>query len=136
MKACKFKFATCESAKDEIEKAIDVESHRARVKDNILNLFAFDSVIYTDFLVRSYRTDDYIPKLAFESNRQRVFNDEWILSCEIRGDSSAVSRQITFSLTLKNRPQYPRDIQLFGKIRFFCLRLRICAEPVKNDATS
>lgn len=113
VKACKFKFATCESAKDEIEKAIDVESHRARVKDNILNLFAFDSVIYTDFLVRSYRTDDYIPKLAFESNRQRVFNDEWILSCEIRGDSSAVSRQITFSLTLKNRPQYPRDIQLF-----------------------
>lgn len=113
VKACKFKFATCESAKDEIEKAIDKESHRARVKDNILNLFAFDSVIYTDFLVRSYRTDDYIPKLAFESNRQRIFNDEWILSCEIRGDSSSTSRQILFSMTLKNRPQFSRDIQLF-----------------------
>ncbi|CAG5089026.1 Oidioi.mRNA.OKI2018_I69.PAR.g12056.t1.cds [Oikopleura dioica] len=75
-KACKYKFATCESAKEEIEKSIDVQGHQARVKDNILSLFAFDSVIYT-------------------------------------GDSQSCTRQISFSLSLRVKPQYPRDIQLF-----------------------
>lgn len=91
--------------------------HESRIKDNLLGLFSMDRVGYTDFNLRSYRTDDYVPRLFFESGRANNFNESWIvklsISCTNNSPSNptlVLNRTISFQLVMKSRPNTPKDI--------------------------
>lgn len=67
--------------------------------------------------MRSYRTDDYVPRLYFESSRANNFNETWIvklnISCNDHSPSNPtmmLNRSISFQLVMKSRPNHPKDI--------------------------
>jgi hypothetical protein len=102
---------------DALGRTMEQSRHQTRIKDNLLNLFSMDRVGYTDFNLRSYRTDDYVPRLFFESSRANNFNESWIvklsISCTNNSPSNPtllLNRQITFQLVMKSRPNTSKDI--------------------------
>lgn len=116
--ACKLRYTACDTVKDVIEKTIDERNHQCRVKDNVLNLFSMDHVVFTDFQLRSFRSDDYVSRLYFESPRIRIMNEEMLLKCSISCSDALISnptlqlkRTISFQLTVKARPQLQKDVQ-------------------------
>ena len=67
--------------------------------------------------MRSYRTDDYVPRLFFESSRANNFNETWVvklsISCSDHAPSNPtmlMNRSISFQLVMKSRPNHPKDI--------------------------
>lgn len=75
---------------------------------------------FLDIQLRSYRSDDYISRLYFESNRIRCGQDEWVMKafiscCDQNPQNPTISmdRSLTFQLILKNRPNFPKDLQFF-----------------------
>jgi len=117
---CDFRFRPVEDVKEKIEEHVEEQAKATRFKSNILILFSSDNVMYLDIQLRSYRSDDYISRLYFESNRIRCGPDEWVMKafiscCDQNPQNPTISmdRSLTFQLILKNRPNFPKDLQFF-----------------------
>ena len=70
-----------------------------------------------DFNLRSYRTDDYVPRLFFESSRAQNFNETWVVKLSISSvdhsptnPTALLNRSISFQLIMKSRPNHPKEI--------------------------
>lgn len=58
---------------------------------------------YTDIQLTASRTDDFIPKLYYESSRFCAFDQTWILKAKIQGDEKSIDRRFSYQLTCKNK---------------------------------
>ena len=84
----------------------------------VLNWYTLNLPLYAlfiDFNLRSYRTDDYVPRLFFESSRANNFNESWIVKLSISCNNNSnptllLNRQISFQLVMKSRPNTSKDI--------------------------
>lgn len=114
---CQFATMEVKQVTDALGRTMEQNRHQTRIKDNLLGLFSMDRVGYTDFNLRSYRTDDYVPRLFFESSRANNFNESWIVKLSISCNNNSPSnptlllnRQISFQLVMKSRPNTSKDI--------------------------
>ena len=58
---------------------------------------------YTDVQLSASRTDDFIPKLFYESNRFCAFDQTWMLKAKVQGDEKTIERKFSYQLTCKNK---------------------------------
>ena len=65
-----------------------------------LSYFALSSL---DIQLTATRTDDFIPKLCYESNRFAAFDHSWILKAKIQGDEKSIERKFSYQLTCKSK---------------------------------
>lgn len=114
---CEYTNILSRDALPAVQRTIDQNNHASRIKDNILNLFSMDRIGYTDFNLRSYRTDDYVPRLFFESARAQNFNENWVVKLAIgsldqspSNPTALLNRQMSFQLIMKSRPNQPKEI--------------------------
>ena len=49
------------------------------------------------------RSDDFIPKLFYESNRFTAFDQTWILKAKVIGSEKSLDRKLTYQLLLRNK---------------------------------
>jgi len=114
---CEYTNILSRDALPAVQRTIDQNNHASRIKDNILNLYSMDRIGYTDFNLRSYRTDDYVPRLFFESSRAQNFNETWVVKLSISSvdhsptnPTALLNRSISFQLIMKSRPNHPKEI--------------------------
>ena len=79
--------------------------------------FSLIWLVDLDFNLRSYRTDDYVPRLFFESSRAQNFNETWVVKLSISSvdhsptnPTALLNRSISFQLIMKSRPNQPKEI--------------------------
>ena len=79
--------------------------------------FSLIWLVDLDFNLRSYRTDDYVPRLFFESSRAQNFNETWVVKLSISSvdhsptnPTALLNRSISFQLIMKSRPSQPKEI--------------------------
>ena len=79
--------------------------------------FSLIWLVDLDFNLRSYRTDDYVPRLFFESSRAQNFNETWVVKLSISSvdhsptnPTALLNRSISFQLIMKSRPNHPKEI--------------------------
>ena len=82
-----------------------------------LSDYLFIWLVDLDFNLRSYRTDDYVPRLFFESSRAQNFNETWVVKLSISSvdhsptnPTALLNRSISFQLIMKSRPNHPKEI--------------------------
>jgi hypothetical protein len=70
--------------------------------------------ITIDLQLRPYRTEDFIPKLYFETSRFTAFNLQWVVKAHVndhqKNPNLDTIRQISYSITIKSKLQNPIKI--------------------------
>ena len=54
-----------------------------------------------DIQLSPSRTDDYIPKLYYETNRFTAFDQLWVIKAKVEGNETSYNRSLKYSLMLK-----------------------------------
>ena len=61
--------------------------------------------------LRPYRTEDFIPKLYFETSRFTAFNLQWVVKAHVNDNQKSpnltMQRKLSYSLILKGKIQNP-----------------------------
>lgn len=73
------------------------------------DLLSSEKVTHIDILLRPYRTDEYIPKLYYESSRFSAHNHQWsvktrVNESETRNPLHSFTRTLSYQLCLKSKP--------------------------------
>lgn len=67
-----------------------------------------------DLQLRSYRTDDFIPQLYYETSRFNALGQQWVVKVKVVGSEKILKRNLLFQLIQKTKGQV--------KIKFMMIR--------------
>jgi hypothetical protein len=67
-----------------------------------------------DLQLRSYRTDDFIPQLYYETSRFNALGQQWVVKIKVLGSEKILRRSLLFQLVQKTKGQV--------KIKFMMIR--------------
>jgi len=74
-------------------------------------------IVLVDIQLRPYRTDDFIPKLYYESSRFSAYSYQWSLKARVNDNQDnpvqMINRSISYQLVLKSKPAGPLSISYF-----------------------
>ena len=59
-----------------------------------------------DIQLSPSRTDDYIPKLYYETNRFTAFDQLWVVKAKVLGNETSYNRSLTYQLSLKGKGSF------------------------------
>ncbi|XP_031571163.1 cysteine and histidine-rich protein 1-like [Actinia tenebrosa] len=102
----------------ELMTALDTidETNAKRVKtlETIVGLLSFEKIAINDLQLRSYRTDDFIPQLYYETSRFNALGQQWVVKVKVDGSEKILKRNLLFQLIQKTKGQV--------KIKFMMIR--------------
>lgn len=82
--------------------------------NTIFDLLSFDRQISLDLKWSPYRTDEYLPKLYYETTRFTAFNLQWAIKGRINDDqkdpTQSSERRLTYQLVLKSKTNEPIEV--------------------------
>jgi len=82
-------------AKDEVNKL-----------KGLLNMLSCERIAWNDVQLCPNRTDDYIPKLYYETNRFGAFDQLWAMKAKIIGNETNANRGLSYQLSLKGKGSF------------------------------
>ncbi|XP_074594570.1 zinc finger TRAF-type-containing protein 1-B [Brevipalpus obovatus] len=89
------------------------EREERLVYDSIFDLLSFEKILHQDIKWQPYRTDEYLPRLYYETNRFTLFDLQWVIKARVNDDqkdpTQSSERRITYQLCLKTRITDPLD---------------------------
>lgn len=90
------------------------ERERQAVYNTIFDLLSFDRQSLHDLKWSPYRTDEYLPKLYYETTRFTAFNLQWAIKGRINDDqkdpTQSSERRLTYQLVLKSKTTEPIEV--------------------------
>ena len=87
--------------------------YRTRKSQNyIFNGLLFNERCFLlDLQLRPYRTDDYLPKLYYETSRFTAFNNQWVVKSYVNDNKKdpnlSAKRSLTYQVVLKSKINAP-----------------------------
>lgn len=79
--------------------------------DSLFNLLSYEKITLNDLQFRPYRTDEYIHKLFYETNRFLAFNLQWVVKARVNDDqrdpTQSIERQLSYQIALKSKISAP-----------------------------
>lgn len=98
----------------------DREAHHEEEKklfSCLVDLLSYEKITFNDLRLQSYRTDEFIHKLFYETTRFSAFNHQWIVKAIVNNSQRDVhqsnDRFITYQVALKTKTQHPLSIHFF-----------------------
>lgn len=89
------------------------EREERMIYDSIFDLLSFEKILHQDIKWQPYRTDEYLPRLYYETNRFTLFDLQWVIKARVNDDqkdpTQSSERRITYQLCLKTRITDPLD---------------------------
>jgi len=79
-------------AKDEVDKL-----------KGLLKMLSYERIQWCDVQLCPNRTDDYIPKLYYETNRFNAFDQLWVMRAKIIGNETNANRGLSYQISLKGK---------------------------------
>ncbi|CAG9805082.1 unnamed protein product [Chironomus riparius] len=114
------------------------KSHIDENLRNFLRQYLKKSFSMTDLRLQSYRTDEFIHKLFYETTRFSAFNHQWIVKAIVNNSQRDVhqsnDRFITYQVALKTKTQHPLSIHFFVLPGPFS-DMKVNAKIYKHDFT-
>nr|XP_029731467.1 cysteine and histidine-rich protein 1 homolog [Aedes albopictus] len=105
------------------EVMIALQEHDARAAEEkklfltLIDLLSYEKIIFNDLQMKPYRTDEYLPRLFYETSRFSAFNHQWVVKAIInnsqRDPHQSTIRDITYQLTLKSKTTSPLPMHFF-----------------------
>ncbi|XP_076824461.1 zinc finger TRAF-type-containing protein 1-A-like isoform X1 [Clavelina lepadiformis] len=87
--------------------------------NNIMNLLSCEHISYTEVQLRPYRTDDFVTKLFYESNRFHLLGQTWAVKAFVTAveqhpsnPTLSAERGLTYQLLLKSKISEPLEIDI------------------------
>nr|XP_002736139.2 PREDICTED: cysteine and histidine-rich protein 1-B-like [Saccoglossus kowalevskii] len=84
-----------------------IRDDEMKVYSNIFNLLSFEKITLNDLQLRPYRTDDFIPRVYYETSRFSALDQQWVVKGQVndnhRDPSQSYQRTISYQLVLKSR---------------------------------
>ncbi|KAK6630662.1 hypothetical protein RUM43_014647 [Polyplax serrata] len=85
-----------------------------KLYDGIFELLSFEKIAINDLQMKPYRTDEFLHKLFYETNRFSAFNHQWVVKARINNFQSnpahSSERDMTYQLIMKNKPSFQLTI--------------------------
>ncbi|XP_065065089.1 zinc finger TRAF-type-containing protein 1-B-like [Rhopilema esculentum] len=69
----------------------------------LVQMMSCEKISICDLQLSPSRTDDFIPKLFYESNRFSAFDQTWIIKAKIQGDEKSIERKFAYQLVCRNK---------------------------------
>jgi len=69
----------------------------------LIQMLSCERISICDIQLLASRTDDFIPKLYYESNRFSAFDQTWMLKAKVQGDERSIDRKFSYQLICKNK---------------------------------
>ncbi|KAG5680936.1 hypothetical protein PVAND_010412 [Polypedilum vanderplanki] len=98
----------------------DREAHHEEEKklfNCLVDLLSYEKITFNDLRLQSYRTDEFIHKLFYETTRFSAFNHQWIVKAIVNNSQRDVhqtnDRFMTYQVALKTKTQHPLSIHFF-----------------------
>ncbi|CAG0898818.1 unnamed protein product [Cyprideis torosa] len=114
---CEFPNMTGKTVLDNVtakQEEVNVEKRRTR---DVMALFSLDKFTFSDIQFKPYRTDDFVPRLFYETSRFSAFNQQWVLRLKVLPDNiepwQSNQRSMAYQLVLKTRPSSSMRISFF-----------------------
>jgi len=112
----------------------------------LFDLLSFEKIAFNDVQLKSYRTDEFIHKLYYETSRFYAFSHQWVIKARLNGDqkdpTQSSERSISYQLTLKSKTTSPLtlyflmlhgpfgEMQVLPKIYHFEFTETTCESPL------
>ncbi|XP_070575894.1 zinc finger TRAF-type-containing protein 1-B-like [Ptychodera flava] len=87
-----------------------IDQNRAeemKVYSHIFSLLSFEKISLNDLQMRPYRSDDFIPRLYYETSRFSALDQQWVIKARIndnqREPSQTYMRTMSYQVVLKSR---------------------------------
>jgi hypothetical protein len=87
--------------------------------NHIVSLLSCEHISYTEIQLRPYRTDDFVTKLFYETNRFHLLGQTWSIKAFISAvenhpsnPTCAADRKLSFRLYLKSKITAPVDVEV------------------------
>ncbi|XP_070500242.1 zinc finger TRAF-type-containing protein 1 homolog isoform X2 [Chironomus tepperi] len=119
----------------------DREAHHEEEKklfSCLVDLLSYEKITFNDLRLQSYRTDEFIHKLFYETTRFSAFNHQWIVKAIVNNSQRDVhqsnDRFITYQVALKTKTQHPLSIHFFVLPGPFS-DMKVNAKIYKHDFT-
>jgi len=109
---CEFPNKTGKDLMDSISRIQNEKCADLKQYQSMLDFLSYEKVMITDLQLKTYRTDDFIPKLFFEATRFTAFSIQWVVKARVNDstDSRAVhtaTRSLSYQLVAKTKPTTP-----------------------------
>nr|NP_001123341.1 zinc finger protein (TRAF/RING)-4 [Ciona intestinalis]FAA00142.1 TPA: zinc finger protein [Ciona intestinalis] len=95
------------------------QEKQGAVLRNIVDLLSCDLISYMEVQLRPYRTDDFVTKLFYESNRFHLLGQTWILKAYVSAVENhpsnptvSAERRLTCQLFLKSKITDPLEVDI------------------------
>ncbi len=72
------------------------------IKDGIPN-YLIIFFHFSDIQLSPCRSDDFIPKLYYESNRFSAFDQTWTVKASVQGNEKSLDRRLAYQLISRNK---------------------------------
>jgi len=69
----------------------------------MLKMFSYEKIAICDVQLSPSRSDDYIPKLYYETNRFSAFDQLWMIKAKVKGNETSYNRSMVYQLVLKGK---------------------------------
>ncbi|CAH1721435.1 unnamed protein product [Chironomus riparius] len=129
------------SGADVMGALLDREAHHEEEKklfSCLVDLLSYEKITFNDLRLQSYRTDEFIHKLFYETTRFSAFNHQWIVKAIVNNSQRDVhqsnDRFITYQVALKTKTQHPLSIHFFVLPGPFS-DMKVNAKIYKHDFT-
>lgn len=98
----------------EVLDEMDRNRHKEmQLYSSIFTMLSYENIGYTEVQFRPYRTDDFITRLYYETQRLTVLNQTWVLKARVndseRNPNLSCKRTLSFQLILKSKVSSPLD---------------------------
>ncbi|KAK9720309.1 TRAF-type zinc finger [Popillia japonica] len=85
-----------------------------KLYENIFELLGYEKITFNDLQLKSYRTEEFVHRLYYETSRFSAFNNQWLVKAKINNSqkdpTQCSERDITYQLILKSRISCPLNI--------------------------
>jgi hypothetical protein len=86
----------------------DLREREVKPFRQILDLMSYEKLSFHDLQLRPYRTDDFIPKLFYESNKFNALAFQWTVKGRVNDSQEnplhTMRRSISYQLVCKSKP--------------------------------
>nr|CAB3235372.1 zinc finger protein (TRAF/RING)-4 [Phallusia mammillata] len=97
----------------------DQHSQQVSLLHNITNLLSCENIAYTEVQLQPYRTDDFVTKLFYASNRFHLLGQAWVLKAYVSAverhpsnPTVSADRKLSFQLQLKSKVSEAMDLDV------------------------
>lgn len=109
--ACAFPKKSGIELLDPVHSICEQKEKDIKVYRQILDLLSVERVTFVDLQLLPNRTDDFIPKLFYETNRFTAHGFQWTVKARVNDNQDnpihSMIRTLSYQLVLKTRPQNP-----------------------------